>query len=98
MHRVDGSLRLRNRSVRGDAARARRPLWLGSAEFTPAMCKAVLDNLSASNRKTLHRSIQDDLSGTSIPFDSSFASNVRYHQGSLLGLGSDGTVGANKNS
>jgi len=73
---------------------------LGSAEFTPAMCKAVLDNLSASKPKNHFTvGIQDDLSGTSIPFDSSFGiERPDTTRALFFGLGSDGTVGANKNS
>ncbi|MGM0461477.1 MAG: pyruvate:ferredoxin (flavodoxin) oxidoreductase [Fibrobacterota bacterium] len=73
---------------------------LGSAEFTPAMVKAVFDNLSADTPKNHFTiGINDDVMNTSLPFDPSF--NIEsddVFRGLFYGLGSDGTVGANKNS
>ncbi|MDD3088755.1 MAG: pyruvate:ferredoxin (flavodoxin) oxidoreductase, partial [Candidatus Omnitrophica bacterium] len=73
---------------------------LGSAEFTPAMVKAVFDNLSAKkpkNRFTV--GITDDVSGSSLPVDPSFSTESDdIYRAMFYGLGSDGTVGANKNS
>lgn len=73
---------------------------LSSKEFTPAMVKAVFDNLGQSkpqNHFTI--GIIDDVSHTSLDFDPDFSiepdSVVRAV---FFGLGSDGTVGANKNS
>lgn len=73
---------------------------LSSKEFTPAMVKAVLDELSkAAPKNHFTVGITDDVSNTSLPVDSSFAiepeETVRCV---FFGLGSDGTVGANKNS
>jgi pyruvate-ferredoxin/flavodoxin oxidoreductase len=73
---------------------------LSSKEFTPAMVKAVLDNLSAAKPKNHFTiGIVDDVTHTSLAFDTSFQiepdSVVRAI---FYGLGSDGTVGANKNS
>jgi pyruvate-ferredoxin/flavodoxin oxidoreductase len=73
---------------------------LGSAEFTPAMVKAVFDELKAAEpKKHFTVGITDDVSGTSLVVDESFRLDS---QGTVecvfMGLGSDGTVGANKNS
>lgn len=73
---------------------------LGSKEFTPAMAKAVFDNLSQPQPKNHFTvGILDDVSLTSLPYDPDFdleASDVRRCV--FVGLGADGTVGANKNS
>jgi len=73
---------------------------LSSKEFTPAMVKAVFDNLSAAAPKNHFTvGINDDVSQTSLDYDPDFSiepdSVVRAV---FYGLGSDGTVGANKNS
>jgi pyruvate-ferredoxin/flavodoxin oxidoreductase len=73
---------------------------LSSKEFTPAMVKAVLDELNQSEPKNHFTvGIKDDVSHTSLEYDPSFsvehAETVRCL---FFGLGSDGTVGANKNS
>ncbi len=72
---------------------------LGSFEFNPAMCKAVLDNCSATKPKN-HFIIgfEDDVMGLSLPFDKSFEVPFDGYAAKFYGLGSDGTVGANKNS
>ncbi|HUI88771.1 MAG TPA: pyruvate:ferredoxin (flavodoxin) oxidoreductase [Anaerolineales bacterium] len=73
---------------------------LSSKEFTPAMVKAALDELkkpAPKNHFTV--GITDDVTHTSLDVDTSFsiepAETVRCM---FFGLGSDGTVGANKNS
>ena len=73
---------------------------LGSNEFTPAMVKAVLDNLSADKPKNHFTiGINDDVTGTSLDFDATFTTETdSVHRAMFFGLGSDGTVGANKNS
>ncbi len=73
---------------------------LGSKEFTPAMVKAVFDELTrAEPHKSFTVGIEDDVSHTSLAYDPTFsiepAETVRCV---FWGLGSDGTVGANKNS
>jgi pyruvate-ferredoxin/flavodoxin oxidoreductase len=87
---------------------------LSSKEFTPAMVKAVFDELNAgvgaSHDSPIHDSsrhpknhftvgITDDVGHTSLEVDPSFSiehdETVRCM---FFGLGSDGTVGANKNS
>ena len=73
---------------------------LGSFEFTPAMVKAVFDNLKAAEPKN-HFSIgiKDDVSFSSLDFDDNFhLPSDGIVQCLFYGLGSDGTVGANKNS
>jgi pyruvate-ferredoxin/flavodoxin oxidoreductase len=73
---------------------------LGSAEFTPAMIKGVFDELSKETSKN-HFSvgINDDITGASVDFDHSFSVETdETYRAMFYGLGSDGTVGANKNS
>jgi pyruvate-ferredoxin/flavodoxin oxidoreductase len=73
---------------------------LSSKEFTPAMVKAIFDNLTApvpKNHFTV--GIQDDLSHTSLDFDPDFGVEPDdVVRAQFFGLGSDGTVGANKES
>jgi len=73
---------------------------LSSKEFTPAMVKAVYDNLAQETPKNHFTvGINDDVSHSSLDFDPDFSvepdSVVRAV---FYGLGADGTVGANKNS
>jgi pyruvate-ferredoxin/flavodoxin oxidoreductase len=72
---------------------------LGSKEFTPAMVKSVFDNLSGEQKNDFTVGINDDVTNTSIAVDNSYQ---LHHEGRVecmfYGLGSDGTVGANKNS
>ncbi len=73
---------------------------LSSKEFTPAMVKAVFDEL-AKARPTRHFTvgITDDVSQTSLPVDPAFdIEPPEVLRAVFFGLGSDGTVGANKNS
>jgi len=73
---------------------------LSSKEFTPAMVKAVYDNLSESEPKNHFTvGINDDLGHTSLEYDPSFSTEPDSVIRALFyGLGADGTVGANKNS
>jgi pyruvate-ferredoxin/flavodoxin oxidoreductase len=73
---------------------------LGSKEFTPTMVKAVFDNLSqAAPKNHFTIGIHDDVTGTSLPFDDSFQVEEKdVFRALFFGLGSDGTVGANKNT
>ena len=71
---------------------------LGSKEFTPAMAKAVFDNLaSADPRSRFTVGITDDVTQASLvtaeTLDTTPQGTV---QCKFWGLGSDGTVGANK--
>jgi pyruvate-ferredoxin/flavodoxin oxidoreductase len=73
---------------------------LGSFEFTPAMAKGVFDNLSKDEPKNHFTvGIVDDVSFSHIPYDEHFELLAEGTVECLFyGLGSDGTVGANKNS
>jgi len=72
---------------------------LGSKEFTPAMVKGVYDNLKGEKKPNFTIGIEDDLTNSSLKYDPSFQlEDAGMHQAMFYGLGSDGTVGANKNS
>ena len=73
---------------------------LSSKEFTPAMVKAVFDNLAHAQPKNHFTvGINDDVSHTSLPVDHNFSTESDDVIRALFyGLGADGTVGANKNS
>jgi pyruvate-ferredoxin/flavodoxin oxidoreductase len=73
---------------------------LSSKEFTPAMAKAVFDNLAQPHPKNHFTvGIHDDVSGTSLDYDPDFSIEPdNVVRAVFYGLGSDGTVGANKNS
>jgi pyruvate-ferredoxin/flavodoxin oxidoreductase len=73
---------------------------LSSKEFTPAMVKGIFDELkkpSPKNHFTI--GIDDDVTHTSLSYDPSFSTeDPKTVRALFYGLGSDGTVGANKNS
>jgi len=73
---------------------------LSSKEFTPAMAKAIFDELKKDNPKNHFTiGINDDLTHTSLSYDPSFSIfNPKTTRCVFFGLGADGTVGANKNS
>ncbi|MDR1497966.1 MAG: pyruvate:ferredoxin (flavodoxin) oxidoreductase [Puniceicoccales bacterium] len=73
---------------------------LGSKEFTPAMIKAIYDELARPSPKNgFTIGIYDDVSNTSIPFDPEWdIEQDDVVRAVFVGLGADGTVGANKNS
>ncbi|MCE5277487.1 MAG: pyruvate:ferredoxin (flavodoxin) oxidoreductase [Planctomycetaceae bacterium] len=73
---------------------------LSSKEFTPAMVKAVFDNMDAASPKNHFTiGINDDVTHTSLVWDHSVSSEADdVVRAMFYGLGSDGTVGANKNS
>jgi len=73
---------------------------LSSKEFTPAMALAVFDEIQKeSPRNHFTVGIQDDVSFTSLEYDRSVcAENLGNTRAIFYGLGSDGTVGANKSS
>jgi pyruvate-ferredoxin/flavodoxin oxidoreductase len=73
---------------------------LSSKEFNPAMVKAVYDNLGQDKPKNHFTiGIKDDVTHTSLDFDPSFDTEGEdVVRAMFYGLGSDGTVGANKNS
>ena len=73
---------------------------LGSKEFTPAMAKGVFDNLAA--KKPLNSfsvGIVDDVTNLSLKYDENFTTEpADTFRALFFGLGSDGTIGANKNT
>ncbi len=73
---------------------------LSSKEFTPAMVKAVFDELAAQRpKKHFTVGIKDDITHLSLDYDEHFSTEPDSVVRALFyGLGSDGTVGANKNS
>jgi pyruvate-ferredoxin/flavodoxin oxidoreductase len=73
---------------------------LSSKEFTPAMAKGVFDELLKPQPKNHFTvGINDDVSHTSLSYDSSFnIESPEITRAVFWGLGADGTVGANKNS
>jgi pyruvate-ferredoxin/flavodoxin oxidoreductase len=73
---------------------------LSSKEFTPAMVKAVFDNLSREEPLNYFTvGINDDVTFTSLSVDTAFSTEPdNVVRAVFYGLGSDGTVGANKNS
>jgi pyruvate-ferredoxin/flavodoxin oxidoreductase len=73
---------------------------LSSKEFTPAMVKSVLDELSSQKPKNHFTiGINDDVGHTSLDYDPNFSiEEPDVVRTMFYGLGSDGTVGANKNS
>jgi pyruvate-ferredoxin/flavodoxin oxidoreductase len=91
---------------RGEAPFQSAPLVIGgryglsSKEFTPAMAKAVFDNLNSPTPKQHFTvGIHDDVSHSSLDYDAGFSTEADSVVRALFyGLGADGTVGANKNS
>ena len=72
---------------------------LSSKEFTPAMAKAVLDELRAERpRNHFTVGIVDDVSHSSLPVDAAFSTERDGVRAIFYGLGSDGTVGATRTS
>lgn len=72
---------------------------LGSKEFTPAMAKGVFDDLKRAKPKNRYTiGIDDDVTHQSLPYDPAFEIECEIYGSLFYGLGSDGTVGANKNS
>ena len=73
---------------------------LSSKEFTPAMVKGIYDELAKPHPKNHFTiGIDDDVTHSSLPWDESFSTeNPKTVRALFYGLGSDGTVGANKNS
>ncbi len=73
---------------------------LSSKEFTPAMVKGIYDELAKGSPKNHFTiGIDDDVSHSSLSYDPEFSTeDPRTVRALFYGLGSDGTVGANKNS
>ncbi|WP_455611212.1 pyruvate:ferredoxin (flavodoxin) oxidoreductase, partial [Cloacibacillus porcorum] len=73
---------------------------LSSKDFTPAMVKGVYDELKKlAPKDSFTIGIEDDVTFTSLAYDPAFdTENPKTVRCLFYGLGSDGTVGANKNS
>ncbi|HET6962736.1 MAG TPA: pyruvate:ferredoxin (flavodoxin) oxidoreductase, partial [Terriglobia bacterium] len=73
---------------------------LSSKEFTPAMVSAIFEELEREKpRNHFTIGIVDDVTHTHLEYDASFSTEPQnVFRGLFYGLGSDGTVGANKNS
>ncbi len=73
---------------------------LASKEYTPAMAKAVFDELAKDKPKPHFTvGIEDDVTRMSLSYDPGFTTEGKETVRAMFyGLGSDGTVGANKNS
>ncbi|MEE8478710.1 MAG: pyruvate:ferredoxin (flavodoxin) oxidoreductase, partial [Candidatus Neomarinimicrobiota bacterium] len=73
---------------------------LSSKEFTPGMVKGIFDELKKDNPKNHFTvGIIDDVTHTSLEYNANYSPSVeKIFRGMFFGLGSDGTVGANKNS
>ena len=73
---------------------------LSSKEYTPAMATAVFDNMKLAQPKNHFTvGINDDVSHSSLPVDATLSTEPDdVVRAVFWGLGSDGTVGANKNS
>ena len=71
---------------------------IGGKEFTPNMVKAVIDNaISANPKNHFTVGIIDDVTELSLPLETYHLDDGNYSC-KFYGLGSDGTVSANKNS
>jgi pyruvate-ferredoxin/flavodoxin oxidoreductase len=73
---------------------------LSSKEFTPAMVKGIYDDMeNAKPKNHFTIGINDDVSHTSLKYEPEFSiEGEKTVRAVFFGLGSDGTVGANKNS
>jgi len=72
---------------------------LASKEFTPAHVKGVFENAKGAGKTHFTLGIVDDLTNSHIPYPADFRlADAGGKECMFYGLGSDGTVGANKNS
>ena len=72
---------------------------LSSKEFTPSMVKGIFDELENNSPKNhFTMGINDDVTHTSLTYKPDFQTRKSTFNCMFYGLGSDGTVGANKNS
>lgn len=85
---------------RGDIRISGGRYGLGSKEFTPAMVRAAFEEMRRSDgRRHYTVGIVDDVSGLSLPYEQEFSLEAPGSTRAVFyGLGSDGTVGANKNT
>jgi len=72
---------------------------LSSKEFTPAMVMAIYKNTGKGAKHHFVVGINDDVNFTSLDYDPDFSiESDKVVRAMFYGLGSDGTVGANKNT
>ena len=72
---------------------------ISSKEFTPSMVKAIFDNMNDNGKNHFTVGIEDDVTNTSLNINSYIDTTPKdCISCKFYGLGSDGTVGANKNS
>ncbi|MEG0364589.1 MAG: pyruvate:ferredoxin (flavodoxin) oxidoreductase, partial [Erysipelotrichales bacterium] len=71
---------------------------LSSKDVDPSQMKAVYDHLIAEGHHNFTIGINDDVTNLSLPLDNNFFVPAKYTSCLFYGLGSDGTVSANKNS
>ena len=72
---------------------------MGSKEFNPTMIYGIYENMGGANKDHFTVGIVDDVTFTSLPMDKPIdAAPAGSICCKFYGLGSDGTVGANKNS
>lgn len=103
---IDVATALSEAKIKGESIFEQEPRVVGgryglsSKEFTPAMIKGVFDELAKDDPKNgFTVGIMDDVTHTSIDFDPDFDIEPdEVVRAVFWGLGSDGTVGANKNS
>ncbi len=72
---------------------------LGGKEFTPSACYAVFQNaMSKTPKNHFTVGIEDDITFTSLDYSFPYTIKKNHLECKFFGLGSDGTVGANKNT
>ncbi len=73
---------------------------ISSKEFTPAMVKAIFEMLERQPKPSFTVGIEDDVTGSSLQWERNFRPDAVQNQFKALfyGLGSDGTVSANRNA
>ena len=71
---------------------------LGGKEFAPNSVKAIFDNLENQKKNNFTVGIVDDVTHLSLELDENFTIDNNTTEFKFYGLGSDGTVSANKNT
>ncbi len=103
---MDVSVAIQDGLVKGTAPFSEKPHIIGgryglsSKEFTPAMVSGIFAEMrSEAPKNNFTVGIIDDISNNSIDYDPNFSiEDPQTVRAVFFGLGSDGTVGANKNS
>ena len=71
---------------------------LSSKNTTPAMIKAVYDNLDKDMKNNFTIGIIDDITNLSLPIDSNYKINTQNYEMLIYGYGSDGMVSTSKDT